>query len=394
MDEVCELAKTGMSGSNVTVIAAVILGVCILLYMLSRKGYVHYRYFMLALMLGATLSIPAIPQTTYAQAANDCVPVQNNNNQPGSAGLLVDDNPMLEPQFAPGDPPIFDGFRSRFPVLSNDNAPQGDPFDVSTLQLVGNHPSPNADGYFLILDPDNENPPGSPGGYGDPGWEYVWGEWSLELTCNVADVLNCTDTDPGPGISPVCISLDRSGCWPTGYVEVYLSASAQPGTYTIPYTVQTEGGVNLAPATITVAFSETPEPPEPSPITARTDILFTGPCYTWNFDPETYGEGYTFSLDLMDGVNIFTTGGGALLPATIDLDPSTPGRQSTITTYAAIPVYYTTFTVNNSGVVTMTTPRSSDPASDIEFLLQFTIEDEDGNQSNVGQFVYVSDVCG
>ncbi len=335
---------------------------------------------MLALMLGATLSMPAIPQTAYAQAADDCVPTQT--NQTNSAGVLVNDSPVLEPQFVPGDPPVFDGFSSRFLVLTNDNAPQGDPFDVSTLQLVGDYPSPNADGRFLILDPDNQNPPTTPGGSGDPGWEYVWGDWTLELTCNVADVLNCTDLDPGPSVSPGCISLDRSGCWPTGYVEVYLSASAQPGTYTIPYTVQTEGGINLAPATITVAFSEIPEP---SPITALDDSLSGGSlCDTW-----PSGD---FSVDLMTYVS--TTGTGTLLSATIDLNPSTPGIDNSITVYNPdFPENYITFVVDENGIVTMTAPEGGMPGYENQYPFDFTIRDTDDFESNTGT-ITVAFSCG
>ena len=396
VNELCVLAASGISTGSAILIGITLLFIGAIGYILHKRNGLNTKWLMPVLVFMFSIVSP-ISQSVFAQSVGQCNPggngTQGGSNLisspigPSALGGLVDDNPVLTANFdLDDDPPTFYGFSANFQILNNDNAPDGDPFDVSTLQLLGNYPDPNpgAINSFLILDPNNPTPPNSPGAPGFPGWENVWGYWSLEMTCDINDLLNCVDNDPSPVVEPYCISVDWSGCWPNGSVNMSFNSNTQPGVYSIQYTVNTQSGAPLTPATITVTVPEPPEPPEPSPILAGSDTLFQEDCDSWPVG--------LFSVDLMDYIS--TTGTGTLLPGTIDLIPSTPGIDTTVTIYNPFyPADFATLTVDYNGIVTMTLPTGGSPGYDNDYTFNFTIRDSDDFLSNEGE-ITLSFNCG
>lgn len=336
----CELADTGLSVTNIGILAGAILCGAFLLFWLTRKHHIHYRFIAaVALFAVALLGSPLHIRSVYAQSAEDCAPTQSDSQDPGSQGVLgalLDDAPELQEESGPmgEDSGNFWGMAL---VLDNDNAPKGDPFDIATLRLVSDTPPLSGmwegAGYEIVNPSDTSE---------------SWGSWSIVLDC-----------------APFDDRTSREGCPPTNSVYVALNSDAPTGVpFTIQYTVKTMSGATLAPATITVVK------PAPSPVTA-TD---SGTAYLvgQNCSPEPWDQNW--SLDLMSLFS--TTGSGALLPQNIDLDPMTPGRQSTITQLN------TTFTVDSNGVVTMTAPTDGVPFNYPSAGFEFRIQDSDGFYSN------------
>lgn len=366
VNELCELAASGVNATQIGIVGVVLIVLGILCFVLNKKRVLRARWLLPVLLFLFTIGAP-VQHTAFAQDANnDCVSEQDDGQNPGTPeaiGGLVDDNPDLVYDEDFGE------FYATFAVLPNDNAPDGDGFDIATLQLLGDYPHPEYPHTFLILDPENPVPPETPNFPGNPDWGNVWGQWYLELTCDPDDTDHC-GIDPDDTI--VCYDPSAGTCWPTGNASVYFNNLAQPGVYSIQYTVNTESGIPLIPATITVNL---PEPPPPSPITAASDTFFSGSCGEW-----PTGD---FSVDLMDYVS--TTGSGALLPGTIDLDPMTPEVDSSVTVYNAnFPSNYITFVVDENGIVTMTAPMGGTPGTSDDYSFEFTIRDTDDFESNTG----------
>lgn len=356
VNELCELASSGLDEKQIATFGVVLIIIGAILFIASKNGWIRAKLLFPIFLLLFTITSP-LQQVIFAQSAETCPPTQSNNQTPIALGGLIDDNPELTYDSEYGE------YYSSFTILPNDSAPNGDPFDVSTLQLLGSYPSPDYPHTFLILDPNNPTPPATPSFPGNPDWDNVWGSWQLVLTCDIEDTDHC-GTDPGDNI--VCTDPSDGTCWPTGEVMVYFSSQAEPGDYTIQYTVNTESGATLIPATITVTV---PETIGPSPISSYNVDDYSNGCDVW---PNN------FSLDLMDGSFFTTTGPGTLLANTIDLDPQTPGRQTTITIYAEASVEnYVTYTVDDNGLLTMTTPQSEFEGYNT-YILNITIFDSNG----------------
>lgn len=340
VDDVCVLANTGLHAKSIMVLALAILGMSVGLYVLHKKGYVHYKLLPIGAVLLVSLLVPLQTRSVSAQAAPDCPPGQSdeqNSNPDSSAplgGLVNDNPPVIEEPGLPGQ------FFATFPVLDNDNAPDGDPFDISTLKLIGGVNNIQLFGVwegagYEIYNPDDEN--------------EQWGYWEINLDC---DIWN-DDT------------MDADECPPTNSVTVRLFSNVPTGVpITIQYSVRTVSGALLAPATITVVK------PAPSPITAND----SGETYTIGHNCPAEPWDQNWSLDLM--ALISTTGSGTLLPGTIDLDEFTPGVQSSVT------ILNTTFTVDGNGIVTMTAPTDGDPFNYPSAGFSYQIQDTDGNYSN------------
>jgi hypothetical protein len=80
----------------------------------------------------------------------------------------------------------------------------------------------------------------------------------------------------------------------------------------------------------------------------------------------------------MNGNFFSTSGPGTLLANTIDLDPNTPGRQTSITVYDEDSgTNYVTYTVDDEGILTMTTPQSEFEGYNT-YILYITIFDSNG----------------
>jgi hypothetical protein len=91
---------------------------------------------------------------------------------------------------------------------------------------------------------------------------------------------------------------------------------------------------------------------------------------------------------------VSTTGTGTLLPGTIDLIPSTPEIDTTVTIYnPSFPANFATLTVDSNGIVTMTLPTGGSPGYDNDYTFRFTIRDSDDFLSNEGE-IMLSFNCG
>ena len=361
VNELCELAASGVNSRQIAIFGIVTLILSVALFTFRKKLGLKTKWLMPVAFAIFTFTTPLQP-LALAQSAENCSPQQGgsqapNPGAPEALGGLIDDSPELTYDEE------YSEYYATFAVLPNDNAPNGDSFDISTLQLLGEFPDPEYQYTYLILDPNNPTPPTTPYSPDNPDWANVWGRWSLGLTCDLDDIDHC-GMDPGDNI--VCYDPSGGTCWPNGDVSVYLNSSAQPGVYTIQYTVNTQSGIPLIPATITVTV---PETVGPSPITSYSVDGYSNGCDVWPND---------FSLDLMDGSFFSTTGPGTLLANTIDLDPGTPGQQTTITIYDEdTQEKYVTYTVDNAGILTMTTPQSEYEGYNT-YILNITIFDSNG----------------
>ncbi len=125
-----------------------------------------------------------------------------------------------------------------------------------------------------------------------------------------------------------------------------------------PYSIGYHDIISGQEATITVTRASTPA----SPITVA-DIDFPDSCGTHSGD----------TIDIM--ANVSTTV-GTLDPLSIDLDPTTPGRQTSYVDGTA------TITVDSSGVVTITKPGPSTEMGEHTFY--YTIANSNGDVSGLG----------
>jgi hypothetical protein len=392
MNQLCELASSGFNISNVIRIAAVCIIFGGVILVLEKKKLLNTKWLLPVLVLGFCISGTTMQAT--AQSTTDCTSSVNNvgtntsTNTPAN-GLLVDDNPAVRGVFDYFQTYPFPliAYSARYVIINNDTAPGGDPFDFATLRLLGsNSVMDEGREKFLILDPNDQTLPLNP----DALWEYdyeaqydtnsnVWGWWSLELTCNISDNVNCTQPDL-PGDNPVCANPGSNACWPSGKIKVSLKGGIPSNAYTIPYTVDTIGGDNLNTANVGIEIPSIPL--APSAIYAQDFPL--GDC-------NLPGDGWQmFPFDMMPYITNY--GGGTLLPATIDLNPDTPELDKSVTVINYHNSSTLTFTVDNTGALTLVNP------SDLNIyfnnnLFQFTIMDSNGSISNIGT-TFTSNWCG
>lgn len=153
VNELCVLAASGISTGSAILIGITLLFIGAIGYILHKRNGLNTKWLMPVLVFMFSIVSP-ISQSVFAQSDGQCNPggngTQGGSNLisspigPSALGGLVDDNPVLTANFdLDDDPPTFYGFSANFQILNNDNAPDGDPFDVSTLQLLGNYPDPN-----------------------------------------------------------------------------------------------------------------------------------------------------------------------------------------------------------------------------------------------------------
>ena len=177
---------------------------------------------------------------------------------------------------------------------------------------------------------------------------------TLPLAGNVSDANNdvditTIDLDPStPGIDTTLTTPE--GVWsvdPTGVVTFNPVASFE-GNASISYTVQDDDGNVSVPATITVNVSGAPPVATPAIATTSSDTNVSVPLAGNISDANN-------DVDL----------------TTIDLDPTTPGIDTTITTAEGV------WTVDAAGVVTF------DPVAGFEgnASIAYSVMDDDGNVS-------------
>jgi len=364
MQNICELASSGLDQFSYILCAVFLLVSSIVVY-LHHKKIIKIRKLLpiLVLILGFAIFKSAF-------AAENCNGANNSGNNSGVTGYLVNDNPELVPENGPGGPT--GDFSALFSVLNNDNAPSGDTFVTSSLRLQGAFPR---SGYqsgmsYWILDPNDQTPPDPFAPPGPPA-SNVWGYWELELTC---DNVNGTTCGEGPDLVKFCLDTSSTDCYPTGRVSVFINTNApSETTITIPYTVDSVSHGNLGTALISINTG--------AHIIATDGIDYlTGSCGSDPWDPG-------WSFDVM--ANVSTDGTSPLLISTIDLDPDTPGIQSSVTFGAGLSK--TTYSVDGSGVVTLV-----EPADHPYYGFRYTIQDADGSISNIasGLVIVANNDCG
>lgn len=225
------------------------------------------------------------------------------------------------------------------PTLVNDNASFASNEDFGVIPVIANDLPQSGDSMnassLALIDPDT----------GDP----------------VTDVY--VQTIPGNGNSGIQWHVDE------GVITVNFGSAVPVDTpLTVQYTANsTSGGQPSGPATITVTKDSS---------STKTALVHA---------PIAFGDAHLCSvptqsgdtIDLTDpaGIGWLTTTSGTFDYATVDLDPYTPGRQTTFTNQSG------TITVNNSGLVTLTSYSGNDY---LPFF--FTIANTSGDITSVGIF--------
>ncbi|NJK63354.1 MAG: tandem-95 repeat protein, partial [Synechococcaceae cyanobacterium SM2_3_1] len=259
---------------------------------------------------------------------------------PGQGTFTVDENGIVT--FSPE--PEFTGTVS-IPYIVRDN--DGLPSNIGTITVtIGTEPVANDDTATTT--------PNTP--------------VSLDVTSN--------DSDPDGSIDPTTIDLDPA----TSGQQTSLTLPGQGtltvdenglvtfipdpdfvGTVMIPYTVRDNDGLLSNPATITIVVGQPPTAVDNSVVTLINTPARI-PITNNDFDPD-----------------------GDIDPTTVDLDPSTPGQQTSITVDEA-----GTFTVNETGLVTFTPV----PGFTGSVEIPYTVNDNDGLTSNTATItVTISSLC-
>jgi hypothetical protein len=365
LDQACQLAQSG--SNQILALAAVVLIIAGSLFVFLKYGWKKALF----LPLIALFVFQAGLFNTLSIANAACTTSSNNpSGGSGVTGYLVNDSSTLIPENGPGGPT--GDFSSTFNVLNNDNVPSGDTFVTSSLRLQGTVPKSGFQSgmAYWILDPNNQTPP-DPNAPPGPLPSNVWGYWELVLTC---DTVNGTTCGLGPSFENFCLDTSSTDCYPTGSVTVFITTNAPAETtITIPYTVNSVSHGNLGTAIISVNTG--------AHITATDGIEYlTGTCGSEPWDP-----GWSFNIM----THVSTTGTSPLLISTIDLDPDTPGIQSSVTFGTGLS--QTTYSVDGSGVVTLI-----EPADHPYYGFSYTIQDANGSISNIGNglIIVANNSCG
>lgn len=319
----CTLTETGTSFLPLILLAAVVV--------LSITGLIFYRkkppvaLLVAAFMFSLSLGLVSLSPAVSAQSTPvGCISSSTDDDDSGSSGPgvvlgLTDDFGLMQVPNA-----IDTWTNSWLAILSNDNPPDGDSYDWSTVDL-----DPETAGQQTSIEsvhPNND--------------DYVCGGIYVE------------------DFGVLSISLD------------YLCADEESNTLPIPsdyavplfqYTVQTLGGDPAPqPATVTIT---TQTDPIISVVTASDDYF--GDCSAYN----------PTGLDIL--LNDSTTL-GALDPLTVDLDLSKPGRQTSVTIMDYV------ISVDSSGELSVIAPPG---AWDYDLLRGYYIVASTlGDISNIASF--------
>lgn len=180
---------------------------------------------------------------------------------------------------------------------------------------------------------------------------------SIDVTANDTDVDNTVDelvADLDPIANGIQISLvvNGEGTWTaSGGTVTFTPESGFSGTAQISYTARDPEGAESNPATITVTVNDINANPVANDDVASTDI------------------NTAVVIAILDND---TDDDNALDPATVDLDPGTGGRQTSVSDASGSAV------VNGSGVVTFTPATGFTGAASFTY----TVDDNAGNTSN------------
>ncbi len=326
MEEVvkaCEtLADTG--NNQLLIVGGAILLVALAVAWLVTGRKLQFKFMVAALGILFGFSLFLVPAATYAQSApDDCVDAPISANEE-SVGLgLVDDMSTLA---LPDADQSIPNTRIYVAILGNDNAPQGDPLDWDTIDLDPD--SPGQQTFFSLRHPNNA--------------DILCGE----VRVSTFGIVSVNLIDP---------------CWNENY-DLSLPI---PGDYSIDpftYTAQTQGGDPApAPATVTITVDPTPD----------TSIVIAAE------DTSTCSFYISETLDILSND---TTSIGTLNPLSIDLNPSLPGRQTSVSLTEDSIV--SSASVDNDGIVTLVSDSYSTMPT-----IYYTVENSEGSVSNIAEII-------
>lgn len=343
MDTLCELAASGVNQAFIYALVVTIILVAATALSLRKKISLALLLVIFVLSVFSTYSSPVL-------AAENCPPNQtDSNNTP----------PTQEP--APVNGYLQDDMFSFYydeengwygsdlmDILNNDESPDNDPIVPSTLKMIlypgsaGFHIDDEY-GQRIVIGEDFDDPIGA---------------WYRDHDCIDPD-------NPTPETcTPVSNEFIGLQIW-----RDYRNEDPQP-SFKMQYTVETESGLTLGPATVTAQLIDTPPP---SPHFTIAEVI--------EYDLRVCTDGGVSSSSPELSINILslvTSNFGSIVPESIDLDPATPGIQQTVTNTG--PFGQTTFSVDGSGNVSFATVGDADPHPAANFT--FTVQDTEGNTSS------------
>lgn len=301
------------------------------LFLIKRRYKLKLLGIMLSLLVGTSLIVAPL-STVYAQTAEECVP--DSSDEGGQVLGLVDDSMSV-----PGEGNYL------LAILNNDNAPDDDPLDWQTVDL-----NPALAGQQTSIDALMPNEPG-----------YICG--SLSVTSNFG-LLAITLLEDCYYELP-----EDNPCWEGEDLDLCTYYLPLPEYITLQYTADTLSGQPApAPATVTILIDA--DTPDSVVMAAEDSGSISGTCDVPIND--------SVIIQILDND---ITSSGTLDPTTVDLNPSLPGRQTTVTINASGGIV--TATVDNNGNVIITTSGGFvAEAGGISFY--YTVENSNGDTSNIG----------
>lgn len=335
MEELCvELAATGQN-NTLFIVVAVALFAGAFFAMKARRRSSILPLLGLMMLVGVLFTSSSV----FAQSQTNCPP--NAPTNPGGeevAMQLIDDNRTL----GLGQPAVLY-------ILQNDIPPEDSSFNQQTIQLLGTAHSFDSE-LFPILDPGSGADPADDSTWGDD-WEHYWGYWRVYENGLVVVYLNDAD--------------DFGGTAPSGSV------------FTIDYLVDTQEG-------------ETPSTPATITVTVQDPFVYTAAIFAE--DDEISINACESNSDIINLLDNDHASPGTLLPATIDLNPTTPGIQNEYTYYAT-PSDPIVFSVDGAGMLSLDISGMSNFNAALGAYIVYTVEDTLGNTSNTAT-IFVSGVGG
>lgn len=239
MQEVCNsLADTGNSLWLPIIVGGFCMFIAAVCLLYTRRHGKRFTYSGFGVLLFAALSmmlglVVVGSQPAHAAATCNAAPGSTTSTpaSPSQAGKLE----LIDDDYTDGPTTTNEYDERVLDILTNDQAPAGDPIDPTTVRLSGSASQ------YRDVGPDYDEPSGvnfdilNPSDPEGPTWGYVY---------------MCTEDD-GTGTST----------WVrTGEVCVYFEDSVPAGTsFTMQYTAKTMSGIN-ASNTATITFTVPPQP--------------------------------------------------------------------------------------------------------------------------------------
>jgi hypothetical protein len=167
VNELCQLASSGVSIKSIIFIGIILILLGAVSYLMYKSGRLKTKWILPIMLLAFTILTP-LSQPLFAQSASGCNEQTTGNrvnNTSTGDGNLVNDDPSITGFFDiyQAYPFPLIAYSALHTIVDNDTAPGGDPFNFSTLRLLGgNSVIDQGQEKFLILDPNDQTPPLTP----------------------------------------------------------------------------------------------------------------------------------------------------------------------------------------------------------------------------------------